>query len=55
MVCITTIVLGGVMPKLIKVFMGDKTKESNQTAISASELTNIAKEVKKERGLLKIF
>jgi hypothetical protein len=32
MVCITTIVLGGMMPNLIKFFMGDRTKESAQTA-----------------------
>jgi hypothetical protein len=55
MVCITTIVLGGVMPKLVKVFMGDKTKESAQTAMSASELTNAEQEAKKERSLLKTF
>ena len=36
MVCITTIVLGGIMPKLITFFVGDKPKESEQTILSAS-------------------
>ena len=55
MVCLTTIILGGVMPKLISFFMGDKPKESAQTAFSASEASTTSKEEKKDRGLLKIF
>ena len=55
MVCITTILLGGLMPTLIKCFMGDKTKESAQTAIEDTELADPKQEEKKDRGLLKIF
>lgn len=55
MVCITTIVLGGVMPKLISYFMGQKSHISEPTVISASEESTESKEEKKERGLLKIF
>lgn len=55
MVCITTIVLGGVMPKLISYFMGQKSHISEPTLPSVSEESTESKEEKKERGLLKIF
>ncbi len=55
MVCMTTIVMGGVMPKLISYFMGSKSQISEPSVNTVSEESTESKEKKKERSLLKIF
>lgn len=49
MVCVTTIVLGGLMPKCIKYFLGDGNSASVLEVEGENEEPAVPKEEKKEK------